>query len=208
MTPDKIVKIIIDYVNYDIKMEDPYKCLIRTIISQRVRDQVTDIVTKEFFEVFKSMQNVNEASVEKISRTIKKAGMRNQKALRIKKATEILLNKFNGKVPNSLDDLLSLPGVGRKTANIVLSYAFGMDTIAVDTHVHRISNRLGIVDTKKPDDTEFALMKIIPKELWNPLNISFVEYGKNICRPINPKCDQCVVKKYCKYFEEKLKNEN
>ncbi len=208
MTPAKIVKAIIDYVNYDIKMEDPYKCLIHTIISQRVRDQITDIVTEEFFEVFKSMQDVNKSSVEKISQTIKKAGMRNQKALRIKKATEILINKFNGKVPNSLDDLLSLPGVGRKTANIVLSYAFGMDTIAVDTHVHRISNRLGIVNTKKPDDTEFALMKIIPKELWNPLNISFVEYGKNICRPINPKCDQCVVKKYCKYFEEKSKNES
>lgn len=208
MTPAKIVKAIIDYVNYDIKMEDPYKCLIHTIISQRVRDQITDIVTEEFFEVFKSMQDVNKSSVEKISQTIKKAGMRNQKALRIKKATEILINKFNGKVPNSLDDLLSLPGVGRKTANIVLSYAFGMDTIAVDTHVHRISNRLGIVNTKKPDDTEFALMEIIPKELWNPLNISFVEYGKNICRPINPKCDQCVVKKYCKYFEEKSKNES
>ena len=208
MTPGNIAKKIIDYVDYDIKTEDPYKCLIRTIISQRVRDQVTDIVTEEFFEVFKSMEDVDKATEEQVSEAIKKAGMRNQKAKRIKRATKIILEKFNGKVPNSLEDLLSLPGVGRKTANIVLSYAFNMDTIAVDTHVHRISNRLGIVDTKKPDDTEFALMKIIPKKLWNPLNISFVEYGKAICRPINPKCDQCVVNKYCKYYKERLKNEN
>jgi endonuclease-3 len=205
MTPGNIVKKIIDYVNYDIKMEDPYKCLVRTIISQRVRDQITDIVTEEFFKVFKSMEDVDKATEEQVSEVIKKAGMRNQKAKRIKKATKIILDKFNGKVPNSLEDLLSLPGVGRKTANIVLSYAFNMDTIAVDTHVHRISNRLGIVDTKKPEDTEFALMKIIPKKLWNPLNISFVEYGKAICRPINPKCDQCVVNKYCKYYKERLK---
>jgi endonuclease-3 len=203
MTPGSIVKKIIDYVDYDIKMEDPYKCLIRTIISQRVRDQITDIVTEEFFNRFKSMEDVDSATEEQVSDAIKKAGMRNQKAKRIKQATKILLNKFNGKVPDSLKELLSLPGVGRKTANIVLSYAYGKDTIAVDTHVHRISNRLGIVNTKEPDDTEFALMKIIPKKLWNPLNISFVEYGKAICRPINPKCDQCVVNKYCKYYREK-----
>lgn len=198
--PSKPVKLIIDYVAYDIKMEDPYRCLIRTVISQRVRDQITDIVTDEFFKRFKSMEEVANADILTISDTIKKAGMRNQKAARIKEMTKIILDKYNGKVPNNLDELLSLPGVGRKTANIVLSYAFGQDTIAVDTHVHRISNRLGIVSTKKPEDTEFALMKIIPKSLWNPLNISFVEYGKAICRPVNPKCRECVVKKYCKYY--------
>ncbi len=201
--PVKPVRLIIDYVAYDIKMEDPYRCLIRTVISQRVRDQITDIVTEEFFKHFKTMKEVANADVSTISDAIKKAGMRNQKANRIKEMTKIILDKYNGKVPNSLDKLLSLPGVGRKTANIVLSYAFGQDTIAVDTHVHRISNRLGIVSTKKPEDTEFALMKIIPKSLWSPLNISFVEYGKAICRPINPKCEECVVKKYCKHYYSK-----
>jgi endonuclease-3 len=198
--PVKPVRLIIDYVSYDIKMEDPYKCLIRTVISQRVRDQITDIVTEEFFQYFKNMKEVANADASTISNVIKKAGMRNQKADRIKKMTNIIIDKYNGKVPDDLNELLKLPGVGRKTANIVLSYAFGKDTIAVDTHVHRISNRLGLVSTKKPDDTEFALMKIIPKSLWNPLNISFVEYGKAICRPINPKCDKCIAKDYCKFY--------
>ncbi len=201
---EKIVKLIIDYVNYDIRLEDPYKCLIRTIISQRVRDQITDVVTENFFRTFKNIKEVAEAPVEDISKAIEKAGMRNQKATRIKKLSQILIKDRDGKVPDTLEELLKLPGVGRKTANIVLSYAYGKDTIAVDTHVHRISNRTGLVNTKKPDDTEFELMKIVPKKLWNPLNISFVEYGKVICKPINPQCGKCVVNKYCDYYKSKV----
>jgi endonuclease-3 len=98
-----------------------------------------------------------------------------------------------------LDDLLKLPGVGRKTANIVLFVSFGIPSLAVDTHVHRISNRLGWVKTKNPEETEFKLMELIPKELWGPLNGSMVEFGKQICKPVKPECKNCPIEKYCNW---------
>ena len=123
------------------------------------------------------------------------------KAKRIREVCKILIEKYNGKVPNTLEDLLELPGVGRKTANIVVVYGFKKQGVPVDTHVHRISNRLGWVQTKLPDKTEFELRKIVAKKHWMILNDVFVAYGQNICKPINPKCAECPVAKYCNYYK-------
>ena len=120
-----------------------------------------------------------------------------------KKFIQIILEKYNGKVPANLDKLVDIPGVGRKTANCVLVYAFEEPAIPVDTHVHRISNRLGLVNTKNPEETEIELMKKIPKKYWLPINNTFVMYGQNICKPISPMCDVCQIKNSCKYYKTK-----
>ena len=129
--------------------------------------------------------------------------MYRQKAKRIIEASKAILKKFSGKVPDTLEDLTSLPGVGRKTANIVLYVSFGKEALAVDTHVHRISNRLGWVKTKTPEETEFALMKILPKKLWGPINGSMVEFGQKICRSIGARCNECPLKNVCPSSKDK-----
>src|SRR3972149_2507453 len=117
------------------------------------------------------------------------------------KVVKKIFSKYKGKVPSSMDELLQLPGVGRKTANCVLVYAFDKPAIPVDIHVHRISNRLGLVNTKTPEDTEIELMKKIPKKYWLEINDTFVMYGQNICKPISPQCTVCKIKNYCKYYK-------
>ncbi|HOJ93921.1 MAG TPA: endonuclease III, partial [Fervidobacterium nodosum] len=117
--------------------------------------------------------------------------------------SKILLEKYNGTVPNKLEELLKLPGVGRKTANIVLHVSFDQAALAVDTHVHRISNRLGWVKTKTPEQTEEELKKIMSPQLWGPINGSMVEFGKNICKPISPRCEQCFLTECCDFFKNK-----
>jgi endonuclease-3 len=128
---------------------------------------------------------------------IKPAGMYKQKSERIINISKILIEKYNGKVPDELEELIKLPGVGRKTANIVLYVSFGKEALAVDTHVHRISNRLGWVKTKTPEETEVQLKKIIPSELWGPLNGSMVNFGQKICKPISPRCTECLLNEVC-----------
>ena len=133
---------------------------------------------------------------------IKPAGFYRQKAKRIKEVSQIILNIYNGKVPNNFDDLISLPGVGRKTANCVIVYGFGEPAIPVDTHVHRISNRLGLVNTKNPTETEIQLMDLIPKKYWIDINELLVRFGQDICKPIGPKCKECPIIEYCSYSKE------
>jgi endonuclease-3 len=134
------------------------------------------------------------------------AGFYRQKAVKIRDVSKILVERYGGRVPDTLDELLSLPGVGRKTANIVLSRCFGKDAIAVDVHVHRISNRLGWVSTNGPEDTEQALMKVLPKKYWREINELLVMFGRTICRPVGPKCDICPVKEHCKYYKNKKRD--
>ncbi len=174
---------------------DPFKILITTVISQRTKDLVTAQSAKKLFERFKTVRELSEGSVEDIAALIYPAGFYRQKAKRIKEIATIIEN--SGAVPNELNALLKLPGVGRKTANIVLSAGFNMDTIAVDTHVHRITNRLGWVHTKTPEDTEMELKKIIPKKYWHRLNGTLVVFGQTVCKPVSPKCKICPVNKYC-----------
>ena len=181
---------------------DPYKVLIRTILSQRTRDENTDQATENLFNKYKDIYEVVDAPIDDIKELIKPAGFYNVKAARIQEVSQILIDEYGGEVPDTLEELVKLPGVGRKTANCVLVFAFDLPAIPVDTHVHRISNRLGLVDTKEPEETEVELSKIAPKELWVKLNDLMVQFGQNICKPIGPQCEICPCTEICDYFAE------
>jgi len=191
-------QIIIQNSSYDFNHEkDPFVVLIKTIISQRNRDEVTEKVSNIFFLKFKNVAEVSRADTAEVESVLKVSGMYRQKSARIIQISKILIEKYNGKVPDSLEKLLELPGVGRKTANIVLYNSFNIPALAVDTHVHRISNRLGWVSTKTPEKTEEALTKLLKKEFWGPVNEAMVYFGKTICRPLSPKCVSCFLKQSC-----------
>ena len=179
---------------------DPYKILIGTILSARTRDETTAQVIKMLFSQFKNPDELSRADLNHIKKLIQKIGFYNVKATRIKEVSKILVEKYNSKVPSNLEDLLTFPGVGRKTANCVLVYGFRKPAIPVDIHVHRISNRIGIVNTKKPEETEIALQKSIDRKYWTGVNETFVTFGQNICLPIKPKCNLCHLTKICKYY--------
>lgn len=180
---------------------DPYKILIGTILSARTRDETTTNVIKMLFSKFKNPEELSRANLKEIKELIQKIGFYNVKAARIKEVSKILVDKYNSKVPPNLEDLLSFPGVGRKTANCVLVYGFRKPAIPVDVHVHRISNRIGIVNTKKPEETEIVLQKSIDRKYWIAVNETFVVFGQNVCLPIKPKCNVCRLTKLCKYYE-------
>ena len=180
---------------------DPFKILIGTILSARTRDETTTNVIKMLFSRFKNPDELSRASLKEIKELIQKIGFYNVKAIRIKEVSKILVDKYNSKVPSNMEDLLTFPGVGRKTANCVLVYGFRKPAIPVDVHVHRISNRIGIVDTKKPEETEIVLQKSIDMKYWTAINETFVAFGQNICLPIKPKCGLCRLTKICKYYE-------
>jgi endonuclease-3 len=187
---------------------DPFKILIGTILSSRTRDENTTKALIKLFKKFKGATDISKANIDDIKREISSVGFYNIKAVRVKEVANIIQNKFQGQVPDSEEELLKLPGVGRKTANCVLVYAFQKSAIPVDTHVHRISNRLGLVDTKIPAETERALSKFVDKKDWIRLNSAFVRYGQNICVPIKPKCEFCNLRKICKYYNCNYNNLN
>jgi len=177
--------------------KDPFRVLISCLLSLRTKDNVTLKASKKLFSVAKTPEELLKLSTKKIEELIYPVGFYRVKAKRIKEISKILIEQFGGKVPDSLDELLTLPGVGRKTANIVITQGFNKYGIAVDTHVHRVSNRLGFVKTKTPEETEIELRKIIPKKYWIEFNDLFVSFGQNICTPISPKCSICPINKYC-----------
>ncbi len=180
---------------------NPFSILIGTILSARTKDENTAKVVKKLFSKYKSVHALAKAKVNDVEKLIKSIGFYHVKAKRIINVASIISSQYKGKVPNDFDELLKLPGVGRKTANCVLVYAFDIPAIPVDTHVHRISNRLGLVNTKTPEETEFELIKKIPKKYWLEINDTFVMYGQNICKPISPRCSVCKIKNICKYYE-------
>lgn len=200
---DKVIKIV-DELNklYKIRKflnNDPYKVLVRTILSQRTRDENTDQATKNLFGKYKDIYEVVDASTEDVEELIRCSGFYRVKAARIKEVSRILIDQYGGEVPDNLKELVELPGVGRKTANCVLVYAFELPAIPVDTHVHRISNRIGLVNTKTPEQTEVELAKIAPKELWIKLNDLMVQFGQTICKPMSPQCEMCPISDICDY---------
>lgn len=182
----------------------PFQILISTIISARTKDEVTKQASERLFKLAKTPQDMLKLSEEEIAQAIYPAGFYKNKAKSIKSVAKDIVEKFNGKVPDNLDDLLKLKGVGRKTANLVLALSFKKPAICVDTHVHRITNRLCFVKTKTPEETEFALMKKVPKEHWNRINDIFVAFGQTICKPVKPKCDICPVKNLCCFYNKSL----
>jgi len=179
---------------------DPFKILIGTILSARSRDENTTYAVNKLFARFKTPQDLASADISEIKKLIHSIGFYNVKSVRIKQVAHMIMEKFGGQVPSDINKLLDLPGVGRKTANCVLVYAFNKPAIPVDVHVHRISNRLGIICTKTPEQTELELSKLVDERLWTKINDTFVTYGQNICLPIRPNCKACDLKKNCKYY--------
>lgn len=179
--------------------DDPFVVLISTILSQRTRDENTLQATERLFSRYDTPSKMAAAPLEEIRNMIYPVGFYRTKAVRIKEVSRIISSRYGGSVPDELEDLLSLPGVGRKTANCVLVYGFRIPAIPVDTHVHRISNRLGLVHARTPESTEVELREKIPVELWGDLNRLFVKFGQEICRPINPKCEICPIAKECEF---------
>ncbi len=202
----KKIKIIMDrltkYVAEPVKNPNPFRVLITTILSQRTRDENTDQAAAALFDVYKTPEEIAKAPTEEVEKLIKKAGFYRVKTKRIKEVSRIIHEDYNDIVPDDIEELLGLPGVGRKTANCVIVYGFRKSAIPVDVHVHRISNRLGLVNTKTPDDTEFELAKIVPECYWLDLNEKFVRFGQDICRPIGPKHENCPINDLCDFYKE------
>ena len=176
-----------------------FQMLVMTLLSARTKDSTTIPIVKEVFKKYPNPEDFVKLEVKELEKMFYKIGFYRVKSKNVKKLSEILINKLNSQVPETLEELTSLPGVGRKTANCILAYKFNKPAIAVDIHVHRIANRLGWINTNTPEKTEEELMKIIPKEEWINVNRLLVGHGQTICSPINPKCNKCNIKEYCDY---------
>lgn len=176
---------------------DPFRVLVSTIISLRTKDDVTREASERLYKLAETPEEMIQLKRGKIEKTIYPAGFYKNKAKTILNVSNDIIKKYGGKVPDDIDELLALKGVGRKTANLVLTHGYGLPGICVDTHVHRISNRIGYVSTKNPKDTEFALREKLPKEYWIEYNGLLVAFGQNICKPISPLCSQCPIHDHC-----------
>ena len=191
-----------------IAMEDnsPYRILASTIISLRTRDSATWEASNNLFKIAPTIEKLYSVDESLVSEAIKKCGFYLRKANQLKKIAEIVIEKWNGEIPADEAKLMSLPGVGIKTASLVLNLSFSMDDICVDCHVHQISNRLGWVETDKPEDTEKELKKFLPRKYWIIINELFVMWGQNVCTPISPKCSICPLSSSCpKIGEERTR---
>ena len=186
--------------------DGPLRVLMSTILSLRTKDEVTGPATVRLFDVVTTPKDISNLEVEQIEKLIYPVGFYKTKARQIHKIAQILQDTYDSKVPADLDLLLELPGVGRKTANLVMAVAFEEPAICVDIHVHRISNRLGICSTKTPEETEFYLRENVSINIWNEFNRPLVALGQVICRPISPKCELCPIENICdKIIIKKLK---
>ncbi len=179
------------------RTRDPFKVLISTVLSLRTKDAVTREASKRLFERAGDPRSMLEIPIDELERLIYPVGFYKTKARKIHEICRLLLEHHDGRVPDELDELLKLPGVGRKTANLVITLGFNKLGICVDTHVHRISNRWGLVKTKTPEETEMALRKILPKEYWIEFNDLLVTFGQNTCKPISPFCSKCPIQSHC-----------
>ena len=178
--------------------EDPFEVLISTMLSAQTRDPVTAAASQRLFKVARTPATLAKLTVKRIERLIYPVSFYRHKAVHVKETCRQLVERFGGNVPSTMEDLLTLPGVGRKTANLVLILSFkSLQNICVDTHVHRISNRLGWVSTKTPDETEQALYKATHRRWWPYINLYLVTWGQNVCRPVYPRCAECVIRPHC-----------
>ncbi len=177
--------------------KDPFKTLITCLLSLRTRDENTEKASKSLFAVADTPEKIVKLPIKRLEKLIFSSGYYKNKAKNIRHVSRVLIEEHNGKVPKTKEELLSIKGIGPKTANIVLCFSYGRDVIPVDSNVHKVSNRLGLVKTSKPEETEVALMKVLPKKYWREVNTTFILFGKKICTTISPWCSKCQINKYC-----------
>ncbi|MBI5061758.1 MAG: endonuclease III [Candidatus Aenigmarchaeota archaeon] len=198
-----------NYYKERLLVKDKFRLLITTVLSQRTRDENTDAAAKRLFSVAKTPKQTARLSKKRLEELIKSSGTYRQKAKHIKEISKIINEKYNSRVPQTREELLSLPGVGYKTADIVLSYGYGVPTIAVDTHVNRIPKRIGIVPEKtKLEEARLILEALTPKKDRFVVNLGLVRFGQEICRPIGPKCQVCELNRICNYGIRLLRSKN
>lgn len=189
-----------DFVKMMEELKNPFLVLICCILSLRTNDKTTYPASLRMMKLGKTPEDFLKVDVEDLSKTIYPVGFYRNKAEQILQIADEIVHKYNGKVPESIDELVKFKGVGRKTANLVMAKGFLVPAICVDVHVHRISNRLGLVSTKTPDETEMRLRKILPEKYWLDINTILVTFGQNICKPQKPLCSQCDIKNYCNHY--------
>ena len=181
---------------------DPFKVLIATVLSHRTRDESTAKASERLFEMYHTPKELAQADESEVKELIRSVGFYNVKARNVIRVARQIVEEFDGTVPGDMESLLTLHAVGRKTANCVLVYGFNRPAIPVDTHVHRIANRLGLVSTKTPEQTEVELTHRVPRRHWLELNEMFVRFGQTICKPVGPRCGECDLRSSCKYYRE------
>lgn len=187
----------------ELNYKTPFELLIATILSAQCTDIRVNKVTSDLFKKYNKPEEFAKLSTFEISEEIKSCGLYKSKSQKIKETSVLLCSNYGGEVPNNMEELTKLPGVGRKTANVVLSNAFGVDAIAVDTHVFRVSNRIGLVRTDTPEKSEFELMKILPKKKWSKAHHIIIFHGRRICKARKPECNICPLIEYCDYYKER-----
>lgn len=195
------------YENHALWDRDPFETLIKCVLSLRTQDPVTDAAALRLFAVMRTPQAFATADPEAIAKLIFPVGMYRRKAVTLIEIARELLQRFGGQTPAEIDALITLPGVGRKTANLVRSFAFHLPAICVDTHVHRIANRWGLVRTVGPDETESALRRLLPPEYWIETNALLIQHGQQLCRPIGPKCAACPLRPWCRFPQLQAEHE-
>lgn len=185
--------------------EDPFRVLISTVLSQRTKDENTRRASEALFSRFSTPEEIADAPLADLEGLIRPSGFYSVKAKRIRKISRQIVLDFDGKVPRSREELMSLEGVGPKTAGCVQVYGFNDHALPVDTHVHRISNRLGLVRTRTPEETEPRLMERVPKGYWREINLLMVRYGQKVCLPRNPRCSACGLRGICDHYDNVVK---
>lgn len=186
-----------DFVVLMDNFKNPYLVLIACILSLRTNDKTTYPATLRMLELAKTPKDMKQVKIEDLAQAIYPVGFYENKAKQIIELSKTIDEELDGKVPDEIEELVKFKGVGRKTANLVLSLGFNKPAICVDVHVHRIFNRLGYIKTKTPEETEFALRKKLPEKYWIDINTLLVTHGQNVCKPIKPKCAECPISAYC-----------
>lgn len=204
---DKVIKILGEtYPNAECELnfKSPYELLVATILSAQCTDKRVNVVTGELFKEYNTAEKMVSLTEEELGEKIRSCGFYKNKSKNILETSKSIIIEHSGEVPKTMEELIRLPGVGRKTANVVLSNAFGVPAIAVDTHVFRVSNRIGIAHGNTPEQVEDELMKNIPKDMWSITHHYLIWHGRNICKARKPDCEVCPVAPYCEYYSENV----
>jgi len=206
----KTIKIVLEILNQTyagakcgLDFNSHYELLVSTILSAQCTDERVNIVTKELYKEYKTPEAMSTLSPEELGEKIKSCGFYNNKSKNILGATKLILEKHKGEVPSTMEELIELNGVGRKTANVVLSNAFGIPAIAVDTHVFRVSKRIGLASGKNVEEVEQQLMKNIPRKMWSDAHHYIIWHGRKICKARKPNCEMCPIAPYCEFLNGK-----